>query len=44
MWLDDARRDLQDAARTLRASPGFTAVVVLTLGSASAPTPPCSVS
>ena len=31
MWLDDARRDLQDAARTLRASPGFTAVVVLTL-------------
>jgi len=25
MWLDDARRDLQYAARTLRASPGFTA-------------------
>ena len=31
MWLDDARRDLQYAARTLRRAPGFTAAVVLTL-------------
>ena len=32
MWLDDVRRDLQYAARTLRRAPGFTTVVVLTLG------------
>jgi putative ABC transport system permease protein len=31
VWLDDARRDLQYAARTLRREPGFTLVVVLTL-------------
>jgi len=31
VWLDDARRDLQYAARTLRRAPGFTAAVVLTL-------------
>ena len=31
MWLDDVRRDLQYAARTLRRAPGFTTVVVLTL-------------
>src|SRR5712691_3636097 len=31
VWLDDARRDLQYAARTLRRTPGFTAVAVLTL-------------
>jgi predicted permease len=31
MWLDDLRRDLHYAARTLRRSPGFTSVVVLTL-------------
>ena len=30
-WLDDARRDLHYAARTLRRAPGFTAAVVLTL-------------
>ena len=30
-WLDDARRDLQYAVRTLRNAPGFTAVAVLTL-------------
>src|SRR5580765_4435146 len=29
-WLDDARRDLQYAARSLRRTPGFAAVVVLT--------------
>src|SRR5882672_3489851 len=31
VWLDDARRDLQYAARTLRRAPGFTATIVLTL-------------
>ena len=30
-WLDDARRDLRHALRTLRRAPGFTAAVVLTL-------------
>ncbi len=30
-WLDDARRDLHYAVRTLRKTPGFAAVVVLTL-------------
>jgi predicted permease len=31
VWLDDARRDLRHAMRTLRRAPGFTAAVVLTL-------------
>src|SRR4029077_11727991 len=31
VWLDDARRDLQYAARMLRRAPAFTAVAVLTL-------------
>jgi len=31
VWLDDARRDLQYAARMLRRSPAFTAVAVVTL-------------
>ncbi|HEY2940865.1 MAG TPA: ABC transporter permease [Vicinamibacteria bacterium] len=31
MWLDDARRDLRLAVRTLRRAPGFTAAIVLTL-------------
>jgi putative ABC transport system permease protein len=30
-WLDDARRDLLYAARTLRRSPGFAATAILTL-------------
>ncbi len=30
-WLEDARRDLQHAARTLARTPGFTFVAVLTL-------------
>jgi hypothetical protein len=30
-WLDDARRDMQYAVRTLRKAPGFTTVAVLTL-------------
>src|SRR5207247_6523777 len=31
VWLDDLRRDVQYAMRTLRRAPGFTVVVVLTL-------------
>jgi predicted permease len=31
VWLDDARRDLRQAFRTLRRTPGFTAMAVLTL-------------
>ena len=31
VWLDDARRDLQYAMRSLRRTPGFTAVAILTL-------------
>jgi predicted permease len=31
VWLDDARRDVLYAARTLRQTPGFTAAAVLTL-------------
>lgn len=31
VWLDEARRDLQHAVRTLRRAPGFTAAIVLTL-------------
>ena len=31
VWLEDARRDLQYAARTLAGAPGFTGVAVLTL-------------
>ena len=31
VWLDDARRDLQYAVRTLRRAPGYTTVAVLTL-------------
>jgi len=31
VWLDDTRRDLQYAARTLRRTPGFTAIAILTL-------------
>jgi hypothetical protein len=30
-WLDDMQRDVQNAVRTLRRTPGFTAVAVLTL-------------
>jgi hypothetical protein len=30
-WLDDARRDVQYAVRSLRQAPGFTSVAVLTL-------------
>jgi hypothetical protein len=30
-WLDDARQDLRWAMRTLRGTPGFTAVAVVTL-------------
>jgi predicted permease len=32
LWLDDMRRDLGYALRTLRRAPGFAAVAVLTLG------------
>ena len=31
VWLDDLRRDLSHAARSLRRTPGFTAVAILTL-------------
>src|SRR6267154_355762 len=31
VWLDDARRDLRYALRTLRRSPGFAATTILTL-------------
>jgi predicted permease len=31
VWLDDARRDVQYAARSLRRTPGFAAVAILTL-------------
>jgi predicted permease len=31
VWIDDARRDVQYAMRTLRRAPGFTLVIVLTL-------------
>src|SRR5260221_4045917 len=31
VWLDDARRDVQYAVRSLRRTPGFAAVAVLTL-------------
>jgi len=31
MWFDDARRDVMYAARTLKRSPGFTVVAVVTL-------------
>ncbi|HEX5474810.1 MAG TPA: ABC transporter permease [Vicinamibacterales bacterium] len=31
MWLDDARRDLQYATRTLRRTPGFTTIAIATL-------------
>jgi predicted permease len=31
VWIDDARRDVQYAMRTLRRAPGFTFVIVLTL-------------
>ena len=31
LWLDDARRDVQYAIRTLRRSPGFAGVAVLTI-------------
>jgi predicted permease len=31
VWLDDARRDLHYTMRTLRRTPGFTAIAVLTL-------------
>ncbi len=31
VWLDDARRDLQYAARTLRRNPGFAATAIVTL-------------
>ncbi len=32
LWLDDTRRDVGYALRTLRRAPGFTAVAVITLG------------
>src|SRR5436190_12262877 len=32
LWLDDARRDLLYAARSLRRTPGFALVAILTLG------------
>ncbi|HWF84394.1 MAG TPA: ABC transporter permease, partial [Vicinamibacterales bacterium] len=31
VWLDDARRDVQYAARSLRRTPGFTLVAIITL-------------
>jgi len=37
MWFEHACKDVRLAARVLRRAPGFSAVAVLTMGSASAP-------